>query len=93
MPIYSWKCERCGFTREELRKVGEYDAPNCVYCANSKMERVFEPIAVIFKGAGWINGEQAKLKKRSTEQGKKFFKRHPDLQDWSAKSVAEKGTQ
>ena len=92
MPIYSFQCSKCGFVREELRKMGDFTAPKCVYCKDEVLERVYEPVATIFKGTGWHGGSQAKLKKRSLEQGKKFFNRHPDLQDWSAKEVSEKGT-
>jgi putative FmdB family regulatory protein len=90
MPIYSFQCSKCGFIREELRKTGDLTAPKCVYCKEEVMERVFEPVATIFKGTGWTNGSQVKIQKRSAEQGKKFFKRHPDMQDWSQKSVADK---
>jgi len=91
MPIYAWKCEKCGFEREELRKVGDDTAPKCVYC-NIIMERYLTPITAILKGSGWNRGVWTKLRDRSKDQGNKFFKRHPDLQEKAKQSVNEKLT-
>jgi putative FmdB family regulatory protein len=92
MPIYSYSCPKCGFIRDELRKMGDTQAPQCVYCKNQVMNREFTPVATVLKGSGWNNGDWSKLRRRSVDQGKKFFKRHPDLQTLSEKSVAEKPT-
>lgn len=92
MPIYSWKCGKCGFEREELRKVGDDTAPNCVYCKNQLMERLFTPVTAILKGPGWTRGDYRKLRDRSKEQGKKFFNRHPDYQEKAIESVDKKPT-
>lgn len=70
--------------------MGDYDPPLCPKC-QSKMQKIISPVgAVLFKGTGWGNGEQIKLRKRSKDQGKKFFKRHPDLQDMAVKSMDSK---
>lgn len=71
MPIYSWKCAECGFLREELRKMGDLESPTCINC-NIIMDRLFTPPIVIVGGP---EATQAKLKKRSDEQGKRFFSR------------------
>ena len=92
MPLYSWKCAKCGFVREELRKVGNDTAPLCVYCKNEVMERLFTPVTAILKGPGWTRGVYHKVRERSKEQGTKFFNRHPDLQEQAKKSVDEKPT-
>lgn len=92
MPLYLWKCRKCGFEREELRKAGDYESPKCVYCDNEIMERLFTPVASILKGSGWTRGNYTKLRNRSKEQGKKFFKRHDNLKEMSEKSVNEKPT-
>ena len=90
MPYYEFECGYCSKYITELRKVGDYDPPICPKC-QTKMAKIISPIgAVLYKGAGWHNGEQAKLKRRSKDQGKKFFKRHPDLQDMALKSVDAK---
>jgi putative FmdB family regulatory protein len=92
VPIYSWKCEKCGFEREEIRKVGDDTAPKCVYCKDIVMERLFTPVTAILKGPGWTRGVYRKVRDRSKEQGNKFFKRHPKLQEMAKRSVDEKPT-
>ncbi len=69
MPIYEFQCE-CGLTSEEIRKLGDTEPPNCV--CGKKMERVFSMPVVVIGGPA---ATQAKLKKRSDEQGKRFFSR------------------
>lgn len=93
MPLYEYRCEKCGFIREEIKKVEDLEkVPFCVYCKDQLMERVFSPVATVLRGPGWSHGDYAKLRERSKEQGKKFFKRHPDLQVMAEKSVTEKPT-
>ena len=89
MPYYEFVCESCEEYKTELRKLGDYDPPVCPKC-QSKMEKIISPVGVLFKGAGWQHGEQTKLRQRSKDQGKKFFKRHPDLQDMAVKSMDSK---
>jgi putative FmdB family regulatory protein len=53
MPIYEYKCTRCGKQQEDLRSVKDRDVtvscPNC----RAPMARMFSAPAVHFKGAGW----------------------------------------
>jgi len=91
MPIYAFKCEKCGFEREELRKLGDTTTPKCVYC-NVVMERLIVPITAILKGPGWARGDWRKLRERSIQQGNKFFNRHDDLKQTSEQAINEKPT-
>lgn len=72
MPIYSFKCEKCNSEKDELRKMGDYSPP---ICCNEFMIRTFNPISFQTK-----EGTLEKVRSRSRNQGKKFFKRHPELQ-------------
>jgi len=92
MPLYVFKCHKCGFEREELKKFDDTTIPSCIYCKNQMMERVFTPVTAILHGPGWTKGDYQKLRDRSKEQGKKFFKRHENLQDMAQKSVEDKPT-
>jgi putative FmdB family regulatory protein len=75
MPIYEFNCREDNLTLEKIRRLGDENPPNCPIC-NRLMDRVFSTPIVINKEA--VPG---KLKKRSEDQGKKFFHRHPDKQD------------
>jgi putative FmdB family regulatory protein len=52
MPIYSYKCEKCGRIFDELQKAGYKGNIKCIYC-NSDASRLFSPVGVIFKGSGF----------------------------------------
>lgn len=52
MPIYTYKCKKCGKVFEKLQKMGTGVAENCEDC-NSETMRVFSPAGIIFKGSGF----------------------------------------
>ncbi|MDD3818754.1 MAG: zinc ribbon domain-containing protein [Actinomycetota bacterium] len=55
MPIYSYKCKKCGKVFDKFQKFNENDGSNktqCIYC-NSDAVRMFSPVGIIFKGSGF----------------------------------------
>lgn len=88
MPLYEWCCEKDGSLHEELRKVGDLIPPMCEICGQP-MQRIFTPVTSILKGSGWSKGQYEKIRRRSEEQGKKFFHRHPDKQNMVTEKVNE----
>lgn len=53
MPIYEFKCEKCGKKLEDLRKVGDFEPPLCGDCG-SEMKMVFSKTGIFeFKGPGF----------------------------------------
>lgn len=82
MPIYQFQCN-CDAVKEEFRKMGEFYSPDCSICGSKMIYMIGTP-SVILKGQGWNHGSQEKLRNRSREQGRKFFRKHEDLKDKSA---------
>jgi len=55
MPIYSYKCEKCGKVFDKFQKASEDNGNNnvkCIYC-NSGAHKLFSPVGIIFKGSGF----------------------------------------
>ncbi len=56
MPIYSYKCEKCGKVFDKFQKASEGNVNNdnikCIYC-NSNARRLFSSVGIIFKGSGF----------------------------------------
>jgi putative FmdB family regulatory protein len=50
MPLFDYRCERCGEQREVLARAAETDAPACPACGR-RMERQLARVAVQTKGA------------------------------------------
>jgi len=90
MPIYLFACPKCKTEKEEIRKIGDYEPPIC--SCGIKTERIFTPVTAILKGAGWAKGQWAKLNNRSEQQGKKFFRRHPEFRQMADSKIREKRT-
>jgi len=89
MPIYSFECAEDNSVKDELRLVGDYHPPKCSICG-ADMERLFTPVTSILKGSGWSHGDWAKLRKRSEEQGTKFFKKQPKYQEMVKENLEQK---
>ena len=78
MPIYEFICYDDEAKVEELRKLGDDRPPKCPYCG-TEMIKLLSPVIGIFQGKSNAEKVSEKLKKRSERQGKKFFRRHPEL--------------
>jgi putative FmdB family regulatory protein len=54
MPIYSYRCDKCGEIFDKLVKPGGNGCVPCVKC-QSDTRRVFSPVGIIFKGSGFYS--------------------------------------
>lgn len=90
MPIYSYRCGKCGKVFEKLQKVGENGKVYCEDCGEEAF-RMFLPVGVIFKGSGFYttdynrphaNGPGAVSTKNSKEK--------EDSKKAESKSTADK---
>ena len=63
MPIYSYKCEKCGKIFDKFQKVGCDDIVTCIYC-DSNASRLFSPVGIIFKGSGFYTTDYKSSSKK-----------------------------
>ena len=52
MPLYDYKCTKCGKTYEIRRGFDETHAESCAACGGT-LARVFNPAPIVFKGSGF----------------------------------------
>lgn len=52
MPLYEYKCLKCGRTTEKIEPVSGPHLKKCPHCGG-KVEQVLAPPAIQFKGSGW----------------------------------------
>jgi putative FmdB family regulatory protein len=52
MPIYTYKCKKCGEVFDRFEKMSSNGSGKCDLC-NSEAVRVFSPAGIIFKGSGF----------------------------------------
>jgi putative FmdB family regulatory protein len=67
MPIYEYKCDK-GHVSEVMQKMTDDPVKKCPECG-AKVQRVFHPVAVHFKGSGFYNTDYGtKRRARETEK-------------------------
>ena len=53
MPIYEYRCAKCGFQDEYLQKVSERPLKVCPSCGKAKFEKLLSAPGFHLKGSGW----------------------------------------
>lgn len=88
MPIYSYKCKKCGETFDKLVKSGSNGSVPCVHC-RADTRRVFSPVGIIFKGSGFYSTD---YKSGSSQANKGSTKTESDKKKDEPKSKTDTGT-
>ena len=52
MPLYEYKCKKCGSVFEILQKVNDPPLEKCIHC-HGAVKKLLSPPALQFKGSGW----------------------------------------
>jgi putative FmdB family regulatory protein len=52
MPLYEYKCTKCGSVFESLQKVNDPPLKKCIHC-HGPVKKLLSPPALQFKGSGW----------------------------------------
>lgn len=61
MPLYEYRCKKCGHTFEKIQKFSDPLVTDCPQCkAKGKVEQLMSRSAVQFKGSGWYATDYAK---------------------------------
>jgi len=53
MPIYEYKCKKCGYIFEQLQKISEKPLRTCPKCKKSGLAKLISNTSFQLKGAGW----------------------------------------
>ncbi len=87
MPLYEYKCTKCGSVFEIMQKVNDPPLKKCIHC-QGLVKKLISPSALQFKGSGWYvtdyapKGKQTpKLKDKDTakkDPGPSTEKKCPD---------------
>ena len=86
MPLYEYKCLKCGRLTEKIESVAGPHLKKCPHCGG-KVESVITAPAIKFKGSGWYVTDYAG---KSTDGGSKEGKPAADGNDASSKDATAK---
>lgn len=53
MPIYAYRCEACGFTKDVLQKVSDPVLTDCLSCGQPAFRKQLTAAGFQLKGTGW----------------------------------------
>ena len=81
MPFYEYRCEK-GHTFEVMQKMTDDPVTTCQTC-DAKVQRVFHPVAVHFKGSGFYNTDYGK---KGSKPADKSSDSKPEKSEKSEKS-------
>lgn len=70
MPIYEYRCTKCGHTFEEMQKFSDPPVTKCRKC-KGKVEKVLSPPGLLFKGTGWYVTDYSDSRKKAAAAEKK----------------------
>jgi putative FmdB family regulatory protein len=86
VPLYEYKCLKCGRRTEKIEKVSGPHLKKCPHCGG-KVESVITAPAIQFKGAGWYVTDYAG---KSTDGGSKEQKPATETKETAGKDSASK---
>jgi putative FmdB family regulatory protein len=88
MPIYEYKCKKCGFKTEKLQKISEKPLRTCPACHKPALEKLISNTSFQLKGTGWYVTD---FKNKTTSGNKEEEKAKSSGDSSSKKTVAPTG--
>jgi putative FmdB family regulatory protein len=88
MPIYEYRCEN-EHTFEVTQRMTDEPLTSCPTCG-ARVERVFHPVAVHFKGSGFYSTDYGKKKAGAAADGSKPEGKESGKQESASKESASK---
>jgi len=58
LPLYEYRCKKCGYTFEKIQSFSAPEEKECPQCG-AEVERLISAPAIQFKGAGWYVNDYA----------------------------------
>jgi len=93
LPLYEYKCERCGHSFEKIESHSASATKKCPECG-AKAKRMIAAPSVQFKGSGWYVTDYANKKSAepSSESLDASASQKPQEKPVESKPASEKGT-
>ena len=89
MPLYEYKCVKCGRRTEKIESVSGPHLKKCPHC-KGKVESVLTAPAIQFKGAGWYVTDYAGKGRSDSGDSEKAEKPAGETKETSAKESTSK---
>ena len=60
MPLYEYRCRKCGREFEEMQRITEPPIRKCPDCGRRTVERLISATSFVLKGSGWYATDYAR---------------------------------
>ena len=90
MPLYEYKCLKCGRNTEKIENVSGPHLKKCPHCGG-KVESVITAPSIQFKGAGWYVTEYGGKKSGDGDKGDKADKPAAETKEAGSKEKEPAG--
>ena len=90
MPIYEYKCDKCGYQFEILQKINAEPAKTCPKCNANSLRKLVSAAAFKLKGTGWYETDFRNKKPKNDEKTDKKNKNEP--KNTAKEKTGETGT-
>ena len=97
MPIYEYKCEKCGIEHEVMQKMTEKPLTVCKSCGG-RLKKLISNTSFVLKGSGWYVTDYADKNRKSSaneiadKKGKKDSAEQKETKKEKADTIAPKET-
>jgi putative FmdB family regulatory protein len=88
VPIYEYRCTKCGHRFETIQKVTDSPLTKCERC-KGKVERLVSSPAIQFKGSGWYITDYAR---KGAKESPAESSKDGQSSDGASKSASEKSS-
>ncbi len=88
MPIYEYKCSKCGEVFEAFQRISDEPLTKCKFC-NGKVEKLISHSSFQLKGSGWYLTDYSKKSSSPTEAKSKSAEK-PSKSGETASTAAPK---
>ena len=88
MPIYSYRCDRCGASFDRMQKFTDKPLTRCPEC-HGPAKRLIQPAGIVFKGSGWYITDSKKSSSATVASGKDKSKDGSENKSAETKSSAD----
>ncbi len=89
MPIYEFRCKKCGNHIEVFQKISDKPPTRCKKCGG-RLEKQISRTAVQFKGEGWYVTDYARKGSVAEKVDKELSSPEPSSSDSKKKTPAKK---
>lgn len=70
MPVYTYRCQKCGFEFTQMQTFSDKPLTTCRECRADATERVLQLSPIIFKGSGWYSTDHRSSSSQSRRPDK-----------------------